>query len=166
MANLLTFMATPQTLCEKEKLFKLDVPLSPGENVERVIYLSQRIIDWFKTVPEMSTSIMGLEEAPDEQLDALLHDYITGAPLSYDKRFKKLNPRSQDVWELKTADLRIFGWFYRRNVFVAVAGEEKRRLQDLYGMYAGYVGEVVRFRNDLPLDEPKYLPGALENDVV
>src|SRR5690606_40181291 len=36
--------------------------------------------------------------------------------------FKDLMPRSDEVWELKTADLRIFGWLYRPRKFIAVVG--------------------------------------------
>jgi hypothetical protein len=35
-----------------------------------------------------------------------------------------------------------------------------------FDLYAGYAGEVVRFRNALDLDEPKFIPGDDPNAVV
>ena len=36
--------------------------------------------------------------------------------------FHDMEPSTDDVWEMKTADLRIFGWMYQRRKFIAVWG--------------------------------------------
>jgi hypothetical protein len=43
--------------------------------------------------------------------------------MKYDRQFKDLMPRADEVWEMKTADVRIFGWMYQPLKFVAVFGD-------------------------------------------
>ena len=60
---------------------------------------------------------------------------------------------------------RAAGWFPLKDHFVAVAGHHT------YGVnknkhYAGFIGEVVRYRDALDLDPPKFLEGDDPNAVV
>jgi hypothetical protein len=71
----------------------------------------------------------------------------------------------EGVWELKTADVRLFGWFHQFDCFVGVVIDLKYRVQE-YKLYSGYMGEVIRFRDNLDLDEPKFIPGGEPVNVV
>jgi len=70
------------------------------------------------------------------------------------------------VWYLKTTDLRIFGWFWRKDIFLGVVADTKLRCQT-HNLYQGYrTVNVERFRNELPLDEPKFIPGTDPDAVL
>ena len=73
-------------------------------------------------------------------------------------------PAHDEVWEHKRADLRIFGWMYKPRVFIAVRGVYA---DDLKGpnpteSYEDAKALVIRTRNELDLDEPKYTGGEFD----
>src|SRR5690606_4949012 len=114
--TVLTYMATLSELEVRESLIRLEVELDPGEQPWRTIYALPSFIPWLdETLPGLSTTIVGGDTEPAEQLDAVFHEYIQGAPLNLDRRFKRLSwTPDLSVWEFKTPDLRIFGWVPRR----------------------------------------------------
>ena len=67
--------------------------------------------------------------------------------------------------ELRTPDLRIFGWFALKDHFVGVVANDATYVKE-HDLYQGYIGEVVRFRDGLQLDDPKFIPGEEAKDVV
>ena len=69
------------------------------------------------------------------------------------------------MWEIKTADVRVFGWFYRQDQFIALVGDEAWRVKE-YKLVRGYTDEVVKYREGLNLDEPKYVREKDPNYVV
>jgi hypothetical protein len=81
--------------------------------------------------------------------------------------FHDMKPEKDGVWELKTADLRIFGWMYRPRQFIAVCGgytddyKEPTKTKD----YARDKRAVIEARTALPLDGRKFVVGAFD-DVV
>jgi len=85
----------------------------------------------------------------------------------YGPMFHDMDPKSDEVWEIKTADLRIFGWIYRRCEFVAMRGgytdhyKEPTKIKN----YADERRDVVKARETLPLDGDKYVKGAF-NELV
>lgn len=101
-----------------------------------------------------------------QQLDDLMALFCSGDTLTYDWHFKPLNHVEDGIWELKTTDLRIFGWFPQKDCFIGVIADTKERLlkYQLYGPYAKL--EVTPFRNQLDLDLPKFVPGKNPHDVV
>ncbi|TPJ34283.1 hypothetical protein [Mesorhizobium sp. B2-6-5] len=102
--------------------------------------------------------------APVKQVFGLLQTFITGKPLVHGRQFHILHPEKQDVWELKTVDVRIFGWFHERNRFVAVRGASMEQCKN--DGYAEFRNEVVAYRAALDLDEPKFKQGAKIDDVI
>jgi plasmid maintenance system antidote protein VapI len=95
-------------------------------------------------------------DTPKEQLYNWLRRWITGKTIRYDTMFKDLMPMKDEVWEAKTVDLRVFGWMYRRRIFIA-------SLPDYADLYKGsnarrsysVAGDMVKVeRNNIDLDEP------------
>jgi hypothetical protein len=162
-------MATLAGLCGDDgPLFKLDPVLDSYDadaQEERLIYASKKFRDWIVKVLPGLGSTWNVEELPDQQVDALFEDFTSGIVLTYSHQFKCLNPVGDGVWELKTADVRIFGWFYAMDCFIAIVADTKQHILD-HGLYAGYRGEVVHYRNQLALDEPKFIDGDDPNVVV
>lgn len=82
------------------------------------------------------------------------------------KAFRKMRPLTDDVWEFRTPDLRFFGWFHKPNCFVAVSGALFKDLKADKSLYEKHRIAVIEARKAIELDEPKYLAGAGEDDVV
>ena len=85
--------------------------------------------------------------------------------MACDHRFKPLNHLSEGVWELKTADVRIFGWFAVKDCFIGTDGDLKRNIIDR-NLYRPYAEQAARFRSLLDLDEPKFVTGEDPRNVV
>ena len=158
-------MATLAELLADQKLFRLDPVLPAGEQEFRLIYTSDRLKTWLEqNLPSLASS-WKIEESPAEQLDALIAIFAAGDQLTFEWQFKPITPIGDGVWELKTADVRVFGWFPLKDHFIGYVADTAERVKQ-YNLYYGYRGEVVRFRDQLPLDEPKFVPGDNPDDVV
>ena len=160
-------MATLERLVERGELVPLDPELNEGEQPERGFHARPGFAEWAQTtLPELARDWDGKQD-PWEQVDDLLSRFVAGDALFYGPGgdLAELHPLEHDVWELRTTDIRIFGWFVLCDVFIAVAGDTAKRIKDI-GLYAGYRNEVVRTRERLPLDEPKRVMGGDIGDVV
>jgi hypothetical protein len=158
-------MATVVELDRQGKLFKLDPALDDDQQEFRVLYASPRLHKWLGEVLPTLGSTWKIELSPAEQLDAFMEIYAAGETLTFQRSFYPIAHISNYVWELKTADLRIFGWFTARDCFVGVVADTTDRVK-LHNLYHGYAGDVVRFLNALDLDEPKFVPGDDPHAVV
>jgi hypothetical protein len=110
-------------------------------------------------------STWNIEESPAQQLDALTKVFVSGEPLVFERQFKPLVHLQNGVWYFKTADIRLFGWFPHRDCFVAASiggADLTKRLR----LYRPFGEEVGRFRDALPLDEPKFVAGEDPNAVI
>jgi hypothetical protein len=158
-------MATLLDLASTGKLVRLRPHLGPREQEDRIIYASPAFREWLETVLPSLHSDWAIETTPLEQFIERHASFAAGECLDFGNHIRPLNPVSQGVWELKTPDLRVFGWFSAQDCFIAHQGElasliKSRRL------YSVYAEKVIRFREALDLDEPKYLPGDDPRDVV
>ena len=70
------------------------------------------------------------------------------------------------VWELKTDDIRVFGWFPRKDCFVGAVADDATRIKTLK-LYYGYANVTTkRFLAALDLDHPKCVLGDNPHAVV
>ena len=158
-------MATIITLEKQGVLQRYDAVLGSRELETRRFYGSTRLVKWIgEELPQLGSS-GNIEVSPAEQLDELLRKYVSGSVLTYRHSFYPLTPLKDSVWELKTADLRVFGWFHAVDCFIGFAADTAQRVKD-HKLYSGYLGEVVRFRKSLALDQPKSIKGKEPKDVV
>lgn len=168
-------MATLLDLCEPSSsaLERLDPGFEDGTQEFRCICANQKFRQWVTNdLPGMS-SALGLESSPEEQLFDIVQLFCSDEILTYGEHFKSLQCRGQGVWELRTLrtttkvtpDLRVFGWFPLKDHFVAVVANDATYIKR-HSLYEGYIGEVVRFRNQLNLDEPKFIQSERPQDVV
>jgi hypothetical protein len=158
-------MATILDLTRNGCLFKLDPELDASLQEERLIYGSPGFKTWVEADLPSLQSQWEVQEAPVQQLDALVEVFCSGEVLKYGKQFRPLKHIKYGVWELKTSDLRIFGWFAHKDCFVAVFGGDATYIK-AHDLYPGYLSQTVRFRELLDLDEPKFIPGDHPHDVV
>lgn len=149
---------------EHGPLVKLDA-LGPTEQELRCIYLSLKLKSWIENDLPGLQSTWTTELSCLEQVDALTYEFASGEALDVGSQFKVLRPVAECVWALKTGDVRIFGWFPSKDHFVGVVADDAYKIK-LHDLYHGYVGEVVRFRDALNLDEPKFVVGDNPDAVV
>lgn len=158
-------MATLIELDQRGDLFKFDA-LELGAQEFRTIYASQVLYNWTQTTLPGMVSSWGIELSPEEQFVGLTEVFCSGETLTYGKQFKPLIHIGDGVWELKTPDLRIFGWFYRMDCFIGAVADDATRIKKV-PLYYGYAHVTTpRFRDALDLDPPKYIAGDDPNAVV
>jgi hypothetical protein len=161
-------MATFNTLLDERALIRVTVPLPRGQFHERKFYAVPACVEWMKNqVPRMATGRIKSPLTPKEQLIERLRQWMSGDPMAYGRMFHDMTPRSDEVWEIKTHDLRLFGWMYRPREFIAVCGgyadhyKEPTKIKN----YADDRCAVVLARNTLPLDGQKYAEGEFDELV-
>jgi hypothetical protein len=148
-------------------LYKIDVPLDPGELPQRAIYGFPEFQNWLdQTLPQLAPGRLRAAETPKEQVDFRLYQWVTGKDILYSRMLNDLMPGRDEVWELKTTDTRIFGWMYKPCVFIAVFGD----YADLYkgganarASYTASRRRVVTARRRIDLDEPKFVTGTFDD---
>ena len=165
-------MATIRELCERGTLIHLKVQLKRFEYDMRCMYASAECRNWLDQELKLLTAVDSGNLPPRQQFVTILRDFITGKSFDYPRDFRRLRPIAEDVYELKTPDLRIFGWFPVRDSFVAVTvcsiEDVKTKTQKNWNsdLYQPYIDIVIKYRNDLDMDHPKYKQGAEYNDVI
>ena len=155
-------MATLATLASSGAIIRHDPNLEIDEQPVRFAYLSPAAQTWCLTVLPGMTRDRGRNETPFEQV---LFEFTVGRPMAYDVAYKKLDPLGQHVWELKTADVRLIGWFARKGCFVIVCAEMKRQLRQAR-LYRPLIDATVAFRASLDLDLPKEITGVRPHDIL
>jgi hypothetical protein len=161
-------MATIAKLLEDGAIFNIDPELDLGALPNRCLYGLPSFRRFLDELPELG-STWNIDQSPLDQFDDLINEFLGSEPLTVSKRFGPIYPSKGSawpgVWELKTADLRIFGWFPMKDVFFAAFGCTAERVKES-NLYNGFKNEVVRIRANLPLDEPKFVSGRNFEDVV
>jgi hypothetical protein len=158
-------MATVLNLAARGVLSKLEVELDWREQEVRRFYALPRLRTWLCDVLPTAESTWNREVSPAEQLDALLAIYIAGEPIAFENQLKPLRHRRQGVWELKTADVRIFGWFPSRDCFIGSAGYIADGVKHLE-LYNGFIEQAAHDIAVIDLDPPKFVSGENPHAVV
>jgi hypothetical protein len=154
-------MPTAQELCQASQLELIEVELEPHEQPQRLVYGNPRFRAWMENVlPNLATDgfFVGAP-SPLEQVDALLHRFIAGDAI---RSFppKCIKPEHNGIWELRTHDVRIFGWFWRKGVFIASYADTKANCKN--GLYPTYRNGSIADRDALDLSPPKFVTGAIQ----
>lgn len=158
-------MATLLELDQKGDVVRFVPALAWNEFEDRKVFLLPDVKNWIENVLPGLGSTHNIEVSPLEQLDAMLYEFCSGKPLAVSQRFRKMRPIDNGIWELKTADLRVFGWFPEKDCFLASHCDLTRKIKH-HNLYHGYCADSVRLRNALDLNEPKYIVGDDPNAVV
>ena len=159
-------MVTLATLVEAGEISPIEVELGPREQPTRLLYGTPAFLNWLKErLRSAETSPLLADLTPSEQLDLLFYQFLSGKPLVFTKHFKVIKYERNAVWELKTPDLRIFGWFAMKDCFVAVFGDWAERIKE-HGLYRGYRIEVKRLRRRIGAEPGLCVKGVLPGDVV
>jgi len=160
-------MATLDTLLSCQALVRILVPTDGAPRL-RWIYGFPSFQNWLMhDLPKLEPGRLKAEDPPNEQVDNILYRWITGKEIRYTRQFQDLMPKLDEVWEMKTADIRIFGWMYQPLKFIALFGD----YADLYKgtnasrSYHDALRRVKRERDELDLDPPKFATGTFDELV-
>jgi hypothetical protein len=159
-------MATLHSLVAAGTLVSITVPLDSGELPERSIYGFPSFQHWLvNELPNLEPGRLKASESPQEQLDSMMYRWIAGKRIIYDRMFKDLMPMQDEVWEMKTVDIRVFGWIYRPLVFIAVFGDytDRYKGKTSKASYETARQKVKESRDSLDIDEPKFTPGVFDD---
>jgi hypothetical protein len=158
-------MATLEHLAAADKLLKHEPDLNDHELPERVAYFAPDFDDWLDTTLRPMECRYGRKLSPFEQAEQFLYEFVVGRPMAYSVHYRKLEPITVHVWELKTPDVRLFGWFPKKATIVLVCGTLKENVK-AFKQYAPFIQMVVAFRDLLNLDPPKAITGVAHHEIL
>ena len=158
-------MATLEDICKGGALIRHHPELETTELEKRVLCFSTAFKTWLATDLAPVPCFSGRRLTPYEQTEQILYDYVIGRPMAYSIEIRKLEPLSQHVWELKTPDVKLFGWVPQKAHFIVTNGTLKKNVQR-FKDYDPHIQVAASFRAALNLDEPKSVTGVLANDIL
>jgi hypothetical protein len=159
-------MATLITLSGPDgPLTHVQVPLGIGVQPQRSFYACPEFMRGVEDdLPKWVTGKLNAAQTPQEQMRSILLRWISGREMVWERHFKDLMPMGTEAWEMKTADLRLFGWMYRPRVFIAsflgYADDYKGLKPKRH--YSDAVQRVMTSRNSVDLDLPKFTSGEYD----
>lgn len=157
-------MPTPDQLSLAGTLRIWPHKLALGRQVRRNIYIGEVAGEWIHENLKKLESDGFFEgvETPREQLADVFRRLMTGEKIN---RFppKTLCRHPKWVHELRTADLRIFGWFYRQSSFIVSTIAVTAQLKEKKITYNGCIEMCCAHRASLDLDPPKFIEGEIDD---
>ncbi|MCT6855895.1 MAG: hypothetical protein M3Z59_05725 [Bombella apis] len=108
--------------------------------------------DWVNVLPKI-VSRRNPDTGAELQVLEAISAYCSGVKMVYPQQIRDINPIAHRCWELKTPDVRVYGWFVVKDFFVAHRIEDARKTH-LKGR--GYrcvqegVIDLAKFREGLP----------------
>ncbi len=161
-------MATPGELCDQGEMQPWNVPLIGRQQPSRTIYVTNQFVEWAKNgLTKILPTHWGGEVKPTEQVTILMRSYRAGNKLEIGRQFKILAPHVSGVWEFKTGDVRIFGWFYARDFYIASWGADANYIkQDQKVRYGDCIDKAIGDRDSLDLTVPKFITSTDVRDVI
>lgn len=161
-------MATIATLLADSRIHRVQVRLGRGQFHDRRLYALPDCFQWMKVdVRKMVTGRIKSASTPYEQMIERFRQWMADEPMHQCRMFRDMLPHTDGVWEMKTDDLRIFGWMYQPKQFIAARGGYADDFKEptKTKTYADEMRKVIEARNDLPLDEPKFREGGFDELV-
>lgn len=160
----MTYNATLDRLTRTGAIERVEVDLDPGQQPERRLFVRPNVQSWFSKV-KSNDFVSDFDDSLNlnQQLFLMLQSFISGEDewlygreyMTDLQLFKLLKPHENSIWELRTDDIRVFGWFVSESCFVAcdaaTAGDIKN--------WKGYGRQITRTVNDrvrfkLPTSQP------------
>jgi hypothetical protein len=159
-------MPTIADLVNNGAIVRIEVDLAPPAQPLRLLYGTPQFIEWLRGTLQGSqpSQLLG-HSSPAEQIDDLFHSFLSGEQLIFTRQFRVVRSEENAVWELKTPDVRIFGWFVAKDCFVAVFGNWADTIKD-HNLYRGYRIAIRRLRRELGIDATLCVKGVSPDDVL
>jgi hypothetical protein len=157
-------MATLEQLESGGQISRHDAELETWELSKRMISFTSNFGKWLSQL-KSAPKKRGRTLTPFEEINQSFFAFVMGKPMAFGVDYRKLEPHGNHVWEFKTLEMRVFGWFPRKAHFLAVCGEFKDNLPNNKA-YKPFIEQVIKFREALALDEPKAILGVGKDAVL
>lgn len=160
-------MSTLERLQRTGEIERIEPPGLLTVQDQRLIYGLRSFIEWKDTALKSLDPSWTSDMPPYHQVADAFREFAIGDDLAELGMFGFLWPRdgNHGVWEMRTTDVRIFGWFWRRDVFVCAigghAGEIKAGQQ-----YQPLKRETMRLREALGFGPGDFVASGRLEDVV
>jgi hypothetical protein len=159
-------MLTIEALVEAGAFSRIEVEMGRRDQPMRLLYGTPGFIAWLGEIKNGAEPENRLvDTTPAEQIDQLFHTFLSGMPLIYTRQFRMMRAEKNAVWELKTPDMRIFGWFMKKDCFVGVFGNWADEVKD-HDLYRGYRIAIRRLRRELGIIDTLCVQGIIPGDVI
>ena len=159
-------MPTIADLVNSGAIVRIEVDLAPRDQPLRLLYGTPSFVAWLQEVLDGAEPPLRLGDASiAEQIDDLFYSFLSGEPLIFTRQFRVVRTEENAVWELKTPDVRIFGWFMAKDCFVAVFGNWADTIKN-HDLYRGYRISIRRLRRELGIDTTLCVKGVAPDDVL
>ena len=162
-------MATIDELLTQNKLISIQVPLGPKEMPNRQIVIGHELYKSLETLKNKSKGRKG-DPSDFEKIMLIFRRYIRGDNFDAQRELRILEPVGNYVWEFKPSGIRIFGYAYRKGIFIGSQFAEKQRLTfrklEDKKRYDPYIKKTLRFREQLNLDPPACIESEDINDIL
>lgn len=117
-------MPTLASLLERELISRIEVALERDVSPLRLLYGTEAFLEWVARAPSFQRGVGDWpDQTPAEQLDWLFYRFTSGMPMIPLRDFRVLRHEARPARELKTPDLRVFGWLAKRDCFIAAFGD-------------------------------------------
>lgn len=158
-------MATLTELQERGRLEEVeDISLVPGQKRRELYIMVPEASDDVRRVVGRYTATWNPSLSISDQMVQLFHDFISGKSLHHPEDFHVLLEVEDGIWELKTDDVRFFGWFPDKDNFVIATVGYADMVKD--GKYASFISTALFRRKDLALNDGKFIQGEEPNNVI
>ena len=156
-------MSTIKQLCNNGEITEYLGDLLPNQYAERKVYFSNDLCNWLDDISEYTPSQRS-NTAPIELIYDIFNKMVSGNKMVGE--YVHLRPQHEGIYEIKANPLRIFGWFIKKNIFIACFCDTKPKLKNKkYPSITvdNYVSKTINYRKNLNLDEPKFIKGGIGN---
>ncbi|WP_135507509.1 hypothetical protein [Roseovarius aestuariivivens] len=129
----------------------------------RVLLATPRSVTWMKSkLPELeSDGYVKDAIKPREQAMVLMSGFVSGRdfdpPLPHD-----MQDHEAGIWELRTDDLRFFGWIPKPSMFCLSSVETARKCKDK-DLYNGFKTQAMHDREEISLYGGSYETGEIRD---
>jgi hypothetical protein len=140
--------------------------LHVGRLAWRYVYASDDFLGWMANGLPLIHASDETQASPKAQLDTALTRFCDGVVLAYGRDVRTLEPYTKHVWELKSPDLRLFGWFPAKNYLVVHRGGDANHLHGDRERYTPLIDSTAQFRDSLVPPLPGPVRGVRLENVV
>lgn len=139
--------------------------LRPHQQPCRLLAATPRAIEWMRmTLPTLpSDGYADGAMSPMAQAGSLFNRWVAGEPFERPLP-REMRPVGEGIWELRTDDLRFFGWFPQHKAFVISAAQPASTCKDK-DLYRGFLAQAVADRGRIALNGGTFMKGNIDDLV-
>ncbi|MBR1165213.1 hypothetical protein [Bradyrhizobium elkanii] len=158
-------MSTLNKLLEAGTLTSVTLGLLDDELPERGLFGTARLHSFLSndlpSIPSQDAMLSALQQVAN-----LFGRFLTNRPLVLQSPIAPIRHLEDSVWELKTKDVRIFGWFAAKDSMVIDAGCDVKLLKSQKLNYSGFITQTSYIRKTLGFSPKDYITGKSPHDIL